>query len=206
MNDENLKKGGNNMKHSLRLIVFLAVVLTLACVTVNVYFPAAEVQQAADRIVEDVYRDVPPSPQTAPPEQSMLRREFRRLFFQNQAFAQADINITTPNIRALRASLEKRFEELAPFYEKGAIGIGNNGLLSIRSLEGLSLQEKAEVNKLVKADNADRENLYSEIAKANELGPENVPEIRRLFANSWREKARKGWIIQNDKGEWVTKN
>lgn len=194
------------MKNSLRLFVFLAVLLTFACVTVNVYFPAAEVQQAADKIVGEVYSDSATPAETAPPSQSMLKREWKGIFdFQGEAYAQADINITTPNIRALRASLEKRFEGLRSFYDKGAIGITNNGMLSIRSLEGLSLQEKAEVNRLVKADNADREGLYKEIAKANDLPPEDVSEISKLFANSWRGKARAGWWIQKDNGDWVKK-
>jgi uncharacterized protein YdbL (DUF1318 family) len=194
------------MKNSLRLFVFLAVLLTFACVTVNVYFPAAEVQQAADKIVGEVYSDSATPAETPPPSQSMLRRELKGILgFQKEAYAQADINITTPNIRALRASLEKRFEGLRPFYDKGAVGITNNGMLSIRSLDGLSLQEKAEVNKLVKADNADREDLYKEIAKANDLPPEDVSEISKLFANSWRGKAKTGWWIQKDNGEWVKK-
>ena len=194
------------MKSSIWVVMFFALLLTLACVTVNVYFPAAEVQQAADKIVGEVYGEQPSPAETAPAPQSMLRRELKMFLFpQDEAYAQADINITTPNIRALRASLEKRFEELRPFYEKGVVGVTNDGMIDIRSTEGLSLQEKAQINLLVKSENADRNELYKEIAKANNLPPEDVSEIRKLFANSWRDKARKAWWIQKDNGEWVKK-
>jgi uncharacterized protein YdbL (DUF1318 family) len=137
----------------------------------------------------------------------MLRRTFRGIpLFEGEAYAEADINVSTPNIRALKQSMKERFQSLQPLYEKGIIGETNDGLLSIRVSEGLSLKEKAETNKLVKAENSDRENLYSEIAKANDLTPDTVSDIKGLFANSWRKNAKKGWWIQNDDGDWVKKD
>jgi hypothetical protein len=41
------------MKRLAKLSFFCLIVFA-ACVTVNLYFPAAEVQKAADKIVEDV--------------------------------------------------------------------------------------------------------------------------------------------------------
>ena len=196
------------MRRSILVTTFAALLLTLACVTVNVYFPGAEVQQAADRIVEEVHGSQPSSNQSgAEPKESMLRRTFRGIpLFEGEAYARADIEVSTPNIRALKNSIKERFESLKPLYEKGIVGETNNGLLSVRAPEGLSLKEKAEVNKLVKAENSDRENLYSEIAKANELPPDTVSEIKGLFANSWRKNAKKGWWIQEDDGGWVRKD
>ena len=42
----------------------LAACLTAGCVTINIYFPAAAAEKAADRIIEEVYqshRDAPPA-------------------------------------------------------------------------------------------------------------------------------------------------
>ena len=196
------------MRRSIMVTTFAALLLTLACVTVNVYFPAAEVQQAADRIVEEVHGVQPSSSQPGTePKQSMLRRTLRGMaLFESKAYAQADIEVSTPNIRALKNSIKERFESLKPLFEKGIVGETNDGLLSIRASEGLSLKEKADVNKLVKAENADRESLYSEIAKANDLPPDTVAEIKGLFANSWRKNAKKGWWIQEDNGDWIKKD
>ena len=195
------------MKRTILVTTLAALVMTLACVTVNVYFPAAEVQNAADRIVGEIHGEQTSSVEPeAPASQSLLRRTLRGLaLFESQAYAQADINVTTPNIRALKASMKERFEELRPLYEKGVVGETNDGLLSIRSSDELDLKEKAGVKKLVKAENADRENLYREIAEANDLSADTVPQIQELFANSWRKDAKKGWWIQNDDGEWMKK-
>lgn len=37
------------------LVLMLAVALT-ACVTINIYFPAAAAQEAADQIIDDVWK------------------------------------------------------------------------------------------------------------------------------------------------------
>ncbi|MBI5115819.1 YdbL family protein [Candidatus Poribacteria bacterium] len=196
------------MRKSIQFASIVALVLTLACVTVNVYFPAAEVQHAADKIVEEVHGKQPEAttPEAAPKE-SMLRRMLEGISpFGGVAYAQVDINISTPNIRALKESMKQRFDSLRSLYDKGIIGETNDGLLSIRTLEGLDLKDKADANKLVKAENADRENLYMEIAKANDLPPDTVPQIKELFANSWRKDAKKGWWIQKGNGEWERKD
>ena len=196
------------MKKPILIAAISALLLTLACVTVNVYFPAAEVQSAADKIVGEVRGTQPPitEPEEAPKE-SMLRRSLRALtLFESEAYAQADINITTPNIRALKEKMKKRFDALKPLYENGVIGETNDGLVSIRSLNGLGLKEKADAKKLVEAENEDREDLYAEIVEANDLPPDSVPQIKDLFANSWRKDAEKGWWIQKDNGDWVQKD
>jgi uncharacterized protein YdbL (DUF1318 family) len=196
------------MKRPILIATLSVLLLTLACVTVNVYFPAAEVQNAADKIVGEVRgTEAPSTGSEETPKESMLRRSLRAIMlFESAAYAQADINITTPNIRALKEAMKKRFESLKPFYEGGVIGETKDGLVSIRSLDGLGLKEKADAKKLVEAENADREKLYAEIVQANDLPPDSVPQIKELFANSWRKDAKKGWWIQKDNGDWVKKD
>ena len=196
------------MRKSILAATIAALMLALACVTVNVYFPAAEVQSAADTIVEEVQGAQRSSDESElTPKQSMLRRALRAVaLLESQAYAQVDIDITTPNIRALRASMKERFQSLQPLYEKGVIGETNDGMLSLRSLDDLNLKEKAEAKKLVKAENSDRENLYLEIVKANDIPSDSLPQVKELFANSWRKNAKKGWWIQENDGDWVKKD
>jgi hypothetical protein len=40
---------------------------------------------------------------------------------------------------------------------------------------------------------------------ANKFGPEALPQIQKIFANSWRGQSQAGWWIQNDAGQWVKK-
>lgn len=62
------------MMRSALLCVALAVPLA-GCVTINIYFPAAAAEKAADRIIEEVYqlrRDgaAPPAPSPSRPADS----------------------------------------------------------------------------------------------------------------------------------------
>ena len=75
----------------------------------------------------------------------------------------------------------------------------------IRLHLGVSLKDKADVNRLVDAENKNRMALYTEIMKANKLGGDSLPKIQKLFANSWRDKSQPGWWIQNEQGGWEKK-
>jgi hypothetical protein len=52
---------------------------------------------------------------------------------------------------------------------------------------------------------ADRQALYTEIIRANNLDMGNMGELQRLFANSWRSRSSPGWWIQLDDGQWSKK-
>lgn len=174
----------------------------LGCVTINVVFPAAEVREAADQIVGDI-RKKELEQQPAPPQSFHWQK---RIFIWQLpvAFAAVNLNITTPAIRTLKASLEKRFPELKPYFDQGVVGEGNDGLIAIRSLQGLSLQQQAKVRQLVKEQNADRQALYAEFAKANNL-TSALGQIQSTFAESWQKAADSGWWIQTKDGKWVKK-
>jgi uncharacterized protein YdbL (DUF1318 family) len=192
------------------LAVFLA-----SCVTVNIYFPAAAIQKAADQIVEDIRKTPEQAPDKTPehrPEDKkrdetrlLDRLRFAHLGPTEASAAAVDVNVSTPAIRTLRASMASRFPQLQPLYGKGAIGETNTGLLAIRDTGALSLKEKADVNRLVGQENADRQALYAEIIRANNLDMSRLAEVQKLFANSWRDKSSPGWWIQSDNGEWAKK-
>lgn len=174
--------------------------LVLSCVTINVYFPTAQVEAAAEQIVEEVY-----DADVAPPGPTSHRWSGWRLFGAQAAYAQVNIDVSTPAIRALRRHLDARHEKLLPFYERGALGINRAGYLEVRDASGLSLKDKGTLTKLVQAENAERRTLYREIVIANSLEPGDVAEVERIFADQWRAHARPGWWVQNDKGAWEKK-
>lgn len=180
------------------LLICLALAVS-ACVTINIYFPAEELRGAADKIVEEVWGD----PATAPPATN--RSSFLlRLITPASAHATQDINVSTPEIRAVKEKIRVRADALFPYLNSGHIGIGNNSFLKIRSTEGLDLRARGEVNRLVNEENADRQRLYNEIARANGF-PERAAEVQSIFAASWRDKARSGWFIEQVDGSWVAK-
>jgi uncharacterized protein YdbL (DUF1318 family) len=191
-------------KRSLLIVTFLV----SACVTVNIYFPAAAVERAADQIVKETWGgpgETAPKgrPQSRNPAISHSKIAFG---FVDQAHAQeADINVSNPAIRALKDSIRNRSDSIKPFMDRGNAGINQDGLLTVRSTDGLSLKERAEVQQLVEAENRDREMLYLEIAKANSFPRESVPKIKRIFAKSWTDQAKAGWWIQDAQGAWKKK-
>jgi uncharacterized protein YdbL (DUF1318 family) len=183
--------------------------LISACVTVNIYFPAAAVERAADQIVKETWGEAkkpektPPGPQSYNPF-SPLRTVSLNLI--GEAHAQeADINVSNPAIRALKDSIKQRSNAIRPYMDRGNIGIRQDGLLTIRTSDGLNLKERAEAQQLIEAENRDREALYAEIAKANNIPQENVPKIKNIFAKSWSEQAQPGWWIQDSQGNWRKK-
>jgi uncharacterized protein YdbL (DUF1318 family) len=198
------------MKLRKRRLIGLLIVFLVSCVTVNIYFPAAAIQKAADQIVDDVRKIPEQKPEQSPeqkPDKSSLLEQFRFLRFgptEAQAAA-VDVNVSTPAIRALKASMANRFPQLQPLYAKNAIGETNTGLVEARDTGALSLKEKADLTRLVDQENTDRRALYNEIIKANNLQPAQLGEVQRLFANSWRDKSSPGWWIQQDNGQWVKK-
>jgi len=190
-------------------LISALLVILLACVTINIYFPAAAVEKAADRIVKDTWgeKETPPKDtkkQEKP--QSRIEKRLERIIEwagPQQAWAQgADINISTPAIRSLKESIRRRSGSLKPFLDRGAVGISNQGLLTVRKTNRLSLKEKADLTRLIRAENRDREALYQEIAKANHFSADKVPEIQEIFAKSWISNARSGWWVQDSKGAW----
>jgi uncharacterized protein YdbL (DUF1318 family) len=196
------------MKKKSRFLILGVIVFIISCVTVNIYFPAAEVQKAADVIVEDV-RQLDKKQEQKPQEQQKLNQYYQKLkklsWGTAEAYAQIDIEVTTPAIRALKDSIKARFPQLKPFYDKGNVGESNTGFLENRDLGNMSLKEKADLSRLLEQENKDRKDLYAEIMKANKFGPDVLPQIQKIFANSWRDKSQSGWWIQKDSGEWEKK-
>jgi len=197
------------MKRRARFFSLSFMFFLVSCVTVNIYFPAAEVQKAADVIVEDV-RQPEKKQEQKPQEQQKLNQLYQRMKKLSLGpavanAAQIDIQVSTPAIRALKDSMKARFPQLKPFYNKGNVGESNMGFLENRDLGNLGLKDKADLSRLVEQENKDRKDLYSEIMKANKFGPDVLPQIQKIFANSWRDQSQTGWWIQKDSGEWEKK-
>ena len=204
------------MRRSLAVKLALLSLSATACVTINVYFPAAAAEKAADRIIEDVWGEdaKKAAPQkTTPGPQSKVRdvdatrillvaAEHALNFLIAPAAAQADLNIATPAVRQLTSSMEARHAQLKPYYDSGAIGLTQDGLVELRDQNAVPLPQRNAVRKLVSDENNDRNNLYREIASANGH-PEWEGDIRKTFAQRWIDKASPGWYY--NAGGWKQK-
>lgn len=189
----------------------LSALLLAACVTINVYFPAAEAERAADRIIDEVRgtgsTEGEDTTSRLPPE--ALPARFAAAvadFLIPAAHAQGrpDFDASSPAKRALEQSLKQRFPQLKPYYDSGAIGLTARGTIEIRDRSLVPLNERNRVRQLVAEQSADWEALYREIARINGH-PEWEDEIRQVFADRWIAKAERGWYYRDAGGQWRQK-
>jgi uncharacterized protein len=203
--------------------------LTLTCarITVNVYFPAAELEDAATQIEQEIRSDTPdggvpdttspapssdsvPKPPAEPkPQGAILWPLWRHVHLTiGPAIAEAqgiNVNIQTPTIRSLIASRKQRYASLQPLLDQCILGETQNGLVELTSQPGISLQDKARAKQLRDQENRDRQRLYQEIATANNLPAARVGDVAAIFANVNRREAQRGWCIQEANGKWQKK-
>ncbi|WP_374378681.1 YdbL family protein [Thermomonas sp.] len=188
--------------------------LLSACVTINVYFPAAEAKEAAREFVEKVIDQADKVEVKQTPAggggMAMLQRRFDfdpwMLVGIGSAQAQSapDITIKTPAIQAIQARMESRFDaSLRGGFDNGALGFTADGMVSVRDAGKLELKGRVAVNAAVADDNRDRKAVYREIAVANGH-PEWEAQIREVFARQWVASAKAGWWYQSG-GAWKQK-
>ena len=188
--------------------------LLSACVTINVYFPAAEAKEAAREFVEKVIDQADKVEVKQAPAggggMAMLQRRFDfdpwMLVGIGSAQAQSapDITIKTPAIQAIQARMESRFDaSLRGGFDSGALGFTADGMVAVRDAGKLELKDRVAVNAAVADDNRDRKAVYREIAVANGH-PEWESQIRDVFAKQWVDSARSGWWYQSG-GGWKQK-
>ena len=198
---------------------FFAALALTACVTINVYFPAAEAREAAREFVENVIGEEGAAPATDVPgdgtpggmalraEPASQRVSFDPWLLLGIAPAHAqtpDITIRTPAIQAIQQRMESRFAStLRPHFDSGALGFSGDGMVVVRDASKLPLKDRVAVNSAVADDNRDRNAVYREIAVANGH-PEWEKQIREVFARQWVASARAGWWYQQG-GSWKQK-
>ncbi len=187
----------------------LAAAALTACVTINVYFPAAEAKEAARQFVEKVIGEEGAAPDAGgngDGGMAMLHFDPLMLIGIAPAHAQSapDITIRTPAIQAIQARMEERFNAtLRAGFDSGALGFSSDGLVVVRDAGKLGLKDRVATNQAVADDNRDRKAVYREVAVANGH-PEWESQIRDVFARQWIASARSGWWYQ-DGGSWKQK-
>ncbi|WP_154223324.1 YdbL family protein [Marinicella rhabdoformis] len=201
------------MKKWYRSLFIFSFVFVAACVTINVYFPAAEVESAAEKVVKDILGDENEAP--ASDEQGSLMPDMLMIvtavnpinWFIGTAHAQAeaDIDVSSPAINALTARIKGRYESsLKSFLDNQTIGFTNQGFVEVVDDASLGLKDRQVAKKLVADENRDRQALYREVAVANDH-PEWEDKIQKAFVKQWTAQAKKGWKYQNQDGQWVVK-
>jgi len=171
--------------------LFLSVLFVLACVTINIYFPAEKVESVAGEIVNEIRG------QKSGGEEKSLQKDNRSLLrwpslavWGSFAWADEVTSVSNPVIRALKEKMKSRYNLMMPYYRKGMLNENSNGYVTIGSGEGLGLKEKRDLNNLIQAENKDRKTLYEEIAKALKIDSSQTQKIAEIFAKEWQKSVR----------------
>jgi uncharacterized protein YdbL (DUF1318 family) len=203
---------GSKAMKKLQAVLIVSTVLALAaCVTINVYFPAAAAERAAEKFVGDVLAEPRKDgalfePAYSPGRLAWLAANQVLDFLVPSAQAQqAEIDINTPQINAIKARMaERQRQSLGALFDAGAIGFTADGLVMIRDRAAVQLSERRNLESLVADENRDRKAVYREIAVANGH-PEWEQDIQQTFAKEWVRNARPGWYYQESGGAWRQK-
>jgi uncharacterized protein YdbL (DUF1318 family) len=188
-----------------------AAMLLAACVTINVYFPAAAAQEAAAEFVDKVIGNdpgsatPPPKPAGTPSAAAWPRFNPLSLLISDVRAQEVDITIHTPAIQAIQDRMAGRFQaQLEAAFDSGALGFSNDGLVVVKDASRVGLKDRVALNQAVADDNRDRRAVYREVAVANGHA-EWEPQIRETFAKQWVASAHAGWWYQDAGGAWKKK-
>ncbi|WP_250625636.1 DUF1318 domain-containing protein [Pinirhizobacter soli] len=189
----------------------LAIIMAVAgCVTINVYFPEAAAQKAADQFIGNVLEDTQAPPkQPAPatdkkpvqPSASVLDLLIPAAY----AADTPDIRVQTATTQAIGDRMKGRLRDgLKALLDSGGVGLSADGDLAVRDANAIALAQRAQASAWVVEDNRDRAALYREVANANGH-PEWEGQVRATFARGWIERAPAGWYYRDAAGQWHRK-
>jgi|SRR5690242_10328675 uncharacterized protein YdbL (DUF1318 family) len=208
----------------LMLTLIGATALLAGCVTINVYFPAAAAQKAAEKFIGNVLgpdtqsQEQPPQQQNPqqPPASGgssgdgsgmpLAARLLDALIpTANAAETQPNIKIQTPEIEAIQGRMRDRYHgSMQALLDSGAVGFTHDGMVAVHDASKAPLPQRAQMNSVVADENRDRAAVYQQIAIANGH-PEWESQIRQIFAKQWIDRAHPGWYYQDASGAWKRK-
>jgi uncharacterized protein YdbL (DUF1318 family) len=170
---------------------FSGLLFALACVTINIYFPAEKVESVAGEIVKDVRGQKADEKETPPKggKSSLFQRSLLALA-PAMVWAQEATTVSNPTIRGLKDKLKSNYSQMKPYYKRGMVVEGNNGYVSLKNTDALNLKERRDLNNLAEAQNQYRRQLYEEVAKALKIDPSQVNRVAEIFAKEWQKPVR----------------
>lgn len=198
--------------NKFKSLLYLCTLAVLAsCVTINVYFPSAAAERAAEQFVGEVLGESNEEGSLYdplnPPGSVVYLAAVGVLDFlvPSAAAQQPDFKINTPQINAIKKRMaDRQRKHLNGWFDAGAIGFTSNGLVSIRDRSAVDLNQRRQMESVVADENRDRKAVYREIAVANGH-PEWEQQVQKTWSEEWIRNARSGWYYQAANGNWIQK-
>ncbi len=111
--------------------------------------------------------------------------------------AQYNIKTMTPAIKMSLESRRDRYDQLQGLKKSGVIGENNQGYIEV-------LQAGKGAESIAERENKDRRVIYDAIVEQNNL-ENSLNIVEKVFAQVQRDKALSGEKIQDENGNWITK-
>jgi len=178
----------NRRPRNFRALIFGIMIFTFACVTINIYFPAEKVESVAGEIVKDIRGQEKEKPDKG--DKTSFWMNLLSGLQANSAWAEEATTVSNPTIRALKERMKANYQQMKPFYAKGAVVEDNSGYVSLGNTQALDIKEKRDLNALVAAENSMRKQLYEEVAKALKIDLSQVNRVGEIFAKEWKKPTR----------------
>lgn len=192
------------MRNAAAAISAAALLVLLGCVMSTKHQIEAhivvEIRQKIENQAEDIL-DFIEEGEKAPENGSFLHRVLDGLTPIRTAHA-AELTVQdSPRIRELQVEMRERNTEVQELKEKGYTGEDNRGYLVVR--EGAAFPDsetKNAVQKVVAAENANRKDLYKELARLNQDDGATLSLVEKVFAKSRLDRAKSGEYFQLPEG------
>jgi uncharacterized protein len=205
-----------------------------AVITVNVYFPEKAAKEAYKSLDEMLLKNTGdkggPGGEQAPPAQSpgqpvQPEKPQSSLFDEIPSFslvsaayaAEVDADAlavelsSMPEVLKAYDDMNRRLPRLDALFASGAVGLTNQGLVSVRDKAKLGPQDEG----MVAAENQSRKTVVTSMAKAilklnkqkeSKAALDQVlSKAATTYADTKREAAKPGWWVQQQNGRWVQK-
>ena len=199
-----------------------------AVITVNVYFPEKAVKDAYksldDMLLKNSAEKTPEPGGKTPDGPETLKPQSRLLdalpSFSFAAVAHAAENIADdlavelagmPEVNKAYDDMNKRVARLNVLFGSGAVGLTNQGLVTVRDKAKAAPQDDT----LITQENQSRKTVISSMAKAilkiNKIAESKsaldqvMGNAATTYAETKREAARPGWWLQLANGRWLQK-
>ena len=193
----------------------------VGCVTVNVNFPEAAVQQATDDYVRELYQKKSKAGPDKGTPTSVAPSSGGVSVWVKTAFADTAVTFKTktPGAIQIQERQSARISKVDEFKKANLICETGNGKLVVAPPEYLktlgSLQQKqvearlnsnrGDVSRLIVEENSDREALYDEIVKANGGGGGLKGLVVEKFTKSFQSLSPSGSCVQLPDSSWTQK-
>lgn len=203
--------------------------VSCAVITVNVYFPEKAVKDAYKSLDEMLLKKegqnppkdekqpaAEPSPSQPGPQSSLpdTGPGFSFVTVAQAAESGDDLAIelgSMPEVAGAYAEMSQRQSALTALFDRGAVGLTSQGLVTVRDKAKVSAQDE----QLVSAENKNRKTVISGMAKAilkttkqeatKAALDQTMGKAAATYAETRRESAKAGWWMQLQNGKWVQK-